>query len=186
MGQFTDAEVYRAIVAGDVEMIAGVTLKLANAIAEGGFRSAVSDAVECYNPTHDLCWVMTNLAARRASRMTGRAIERFAYAVVAEPGEGMTIALDDDAFRRKMEMASRYEDLAVDVAELTARVGLDGLRREVFSPVDPRVSLPEELSDKPYFERRGEEQVAAGKYASVLRYREHFVPFVKALIAAVA
>jgi len=185
MGRFTDEAIYRAIVDRDVDGIAAVTLELSDAIARGGFQSVVADAIELYNPAHDLCAAMTSLAVVRASRMTGRAIERFAYAVVSALGDGLTIVLDDDAFRRKMEMAHRYDDLAVDVDELTARVGVDALRREVFTPIDPNAELPDEPPEKPYFETRGEEQVAAGKYATVLRYREHFLPLVKALRDAV-
>jgi len=174
LGPLTDVDVYRAILDRDVTRIAQLTRELRDALA--GVRSVVSDAVELYNPTHDLCWVMANLATRGA--------ERFSYAVVAHPGDGMVIELDDDAFRRKMEMANRYEDLAADVEELVGRVGADALRREVFTPVDADASLPSPR-EIPYFERRGEEQVATGKYATVLRYREHFVPFVRALIDAV-
>lgn len=181
MGALTDVDVYRDVLAGDVTNIARLTKELAVAIAGGGFRSIVSDAVEFYNPTHDLCWVMANLAARVCG-----SVDRFSFAVVGHPDNGLAIELDDDAFCRKMEMATRYDDLAVDVEELIRRVGSDALRREVFTPVDPRAIAPEEPCEMPYFERRGEEQVSSGRYAVVLRYREHFAPFIKKLIDAVA
>ena len=186
IGPLTDAAVYRAIIDGDVTKISAITLELADEIARAGFRSVVSDAVERYNPTHDLCWFMANLAALRASRSTGRPIDRFSYAVVGHAGAGITITLDDEVFQRKMETARGYEDLADDVAELTARLGADGLRREVFTPTPAGAPVPEPLARKPYFESRGEEQVATGKYETVLRYDEHFVPFVRKLIATVA
>lgn len=169
MGRFTDAEVYRAIMKGDVRGIAEVMRELRSALA--GFQTIVFDAMELYNPTHDLCHVMARLAAPAAA-------EQFSYAVVEAPGEGITLNLDDDAFARKMTMARRYEDLATDIDELTSKIGLDALRREVFFPP----SQPDER--KPYYETRGEEQVRAGKYRSVLRYREHFLPFVQALSPA--
>ena len=169
MARFTDAEIYRAIMERDVRGIAEVTQELRTAL--GGFRSVVFDAMELYNPTHDLCHVVAGLAAPTSA-------ERYAYAVVEAPGEGITLPLDDEAFQRKMAMAHRYGDLAIDIDELTSRIGGDALRREVFlPPSDPR-------EKKPYYETRGEEQVRAGKYRSVLRYREHFVPFVQDLTAA--
>ena len=168
MGRFTDAEVYRAIMERDVRGIAEVTRELRVALAD--FRTVVFDAMELYNPTHDLCHVMARLAAPASA-------EQFSYAVVAAPGEGITNTLDDEAFARKMAMAHRYEELAIDIDELTSRIGTDALRRELFF----RPTVPEE--QKPYYETRGEEQVRAGKYRSVLRYREHFLPFVAALTA---
>ncbi len=169
MGRFTDAEIYRAIVERDVRAVAEVTRELQDALA--GFRTVVFDAMELYNPAHDLCHVMAGLAAPPST-------DQYAYAVVEAPGEGIVVALDDETFERKIAMAHRYGDLAADIDELTSRIGVDALRREVFFP-------PSEPQDKkPYYETRGEEQVRAGKYRSVLRYREHFLPSVQALTAA--
>lgn len=169
MGRFADGEVYRAIMEGDVRGIAEVTRELRGALAN--FRTVVFDAMELYNPTHDLCHVIGRLAAPAAA-------EQFSYAVVEAPGEGITLPLDDEAFARKLAMAHRYEDLAADIDELSSRLGAGTLRREVFF----RPSEPERKT--PYYETRGEEQVRAGKYRSVLRYREHFLPFVQSLTAA--
>ncbi|HEY2913390.1 MAG TPA: hypothetical protein VGK21_08530, partial [Candidatus Angelobacter sp.] len=36
-------------------------------------------------------------------------------------------------------------------------------------------------SGKPHYERWGEQRKAEGKYASVIRYREHIVPIVTAI-----
>jgi hypothetical protein len=170
MGRFTDAEVYRAILGGDVRQLAGVTRELKRALS--GFRTVVSDAMELYNPAHDLCHVMARLAAPSDAG-------QFSYAVVEAPGEGITLAIDDDAFARKMAMAHRYDDIATDIDELISRIGVEGLRREIFFR-----ATPVSANAKPYYEIRGEEQVRAGKYETVLRYREHFLPFVAGLRAS--
>jgi hypothetical protein len=185
VGRFTDREIYEAMIAGEVDGVLRATLDLAGSLAAGGFRSVVADALEFYNPTHDLCSVMASLATVRAVRITGRAIDRYEYAVTAPADAGKTIELDDEAFARKMKHASRYEDVAIDIEELIRNVGSDGLRREVLTPIAASAMLREPAS-KPYYEVRGEEQVAAGRYATVLRHREHFVPFVEALSAAMS
>ena len=38
---------------------------------------------------------------------------------------------------------------------------------------------------KPFYETHGEKRVAAGHYREVIRYEQHFRPFVEKLIAAV-
>src|SRR5438067_2403514 len=55
LGRFTDREIYRAILERDVAGVAAATIELANALVSGGFRTAVADAMELYNPAHDLC-----------------------------------------------------------------------------------------------------------------------------------
>lgn len=179
-GAFTDAEIYRDIMTGHVEPIASVTARLAELLRDGGFRSVVADRFEHYNPTHDLCSVVSQLAAMHADR----AIECYDYAVTEASTAGLTVDLDDDAFRRKLDMAWRYDDIAVDIRELIANIGERALRREMLRRIDPRQLLPE-LHATPYYELRGEEQVAAGKYEHVLRYGRHFVPFVAGLAASV-
>jgi hypothetical protein len=184
-GRFTEHEIYAAMMAGSIDRVFRATLDLAAALASGGFRTVVADAQEFYNPTHDLCTVMTALAVRRAARIKGQPIDRYEYAVTAAPREGTTIELDDDAFARKMEYAVRYEDLATDIEELIRTVGRDALRREVLTPVTDSSALRQPVA-KPFYEVRGEQQVSSGRYASVLRYHEHFAPFVAALTAAVS
>jgi hypothetical protein len=185
VGRFTDREIYDAMIRGEIDGVLRATLDLAGSFAAGGFRSVVADGLEFYNPTHDLCSVMAGLATVQAARISGRAIDRYEYAVTAPAGDGTTIELDDQAFARKMEHARRYEDVALDVEELIRNVGSEGLRREVLTPVGASAVLREPAS-KPYYEVRGEEQVAAGRYATVLRHRAHFVPFVAALSTAMS
>jgi len=173
MGRFTDREIYRAIIDGDVDPLVKVTTELADALATQGIRSVIADAFELYNPAHDLCSVITNLALS----LCGTPIQRYEFAVTAAPGSGVTIELDDAAFERKMETARRCQDLTIDVDELIARYGLDHLHREVLTPIDPEAPMPRPAW-KPHYEVCGEERVAAGRYEKVLRYDEHFAPFV--------
>jgi hypothetical protein len=185
MGRFTDREIYQAIIEGEIDGVLRATLDLAGSLADGRFRAVVADAQEFYNPTHDLCSVIASLAVLHAVRISGCGIDRYEYAVTAAAGAGTTIVLDDEAFARKMQCANRYEDVAADIEELNRNVGADALRREVLTPIAASALLRKPRT-KPYYEVRGEEQVAAGRYASVLRHRDHFAPFVASLTAAMA
>lgn len=185
-GRFTDQEIYRHLIDGDFDDLASLTLHLSGLLREGGFRSVVTDRFEHYNPTHDLCSVIARLAATHA----GLSTHCYDYAVTEAASGRERIELDDAAFRRKLDMAGRYEDIAVDIHELIAKIGEEALRHEALRQIDPEESLPRPRG-KAYYERRGEEQVAAGKYARVLRYEEHFLPFVENLasrlrVAAIA
>jgi hypothetical protein len=139
----------------------------------------VADAFELYNPTHDLCSVIASLAAERAG------LPRYEYAVTQPPSsEGETLNLDDTALARKLAAANRCEVLRVEVETLIATIGIDGLRREVLRPVTT-VELPK-LAAKPFYEVHGEKRVAAGQYGTVIRYEQHFRPFVEHLTRTLA
>jgi hypothetical protein len=185
MAAFTDREIYRLLLNGDVDPVLAMTLELADSFVEHGIRSVVADAFELYNPTHDLCSFVASLAAKRASIATGRGIARHDYAVTEAPsGEGETIVLDDAAFARKLAAADRCEQLKLEVDGLIARIGVNALRREVLRPVSSAVGLTKPAAT-PFYEVHGEKRVASGQYTTVIRYEQHFRPFVEKLIAAV-
>lgn len=188
-GRFTDTELYRAIVGGDVERVAEATRQLSDALASTGVEQVVCDAWEDYNPAHDLCRVMTALAVERARTMSGRAIAFYDYCVVGPtgatgaPGE-IVITLDDEALVRKLAAARAFDALQNDVEE-QLRDGSEPFRIECLRLASLGVALPQPAG-KPAYELYGEARVAEGRYTTVLRYREHFVPFVEALAGAVA
>lgn len=180
LGAFTDREIYRALLDGDVDRTVAMTLQLADDLLEHGIRSVVTDAFETYNPTHDLASVVTRLAAERAG--LARVYE---YAVTEIPfSDGETLELDDAALSRKIAAAQGCAELQLEVRSLIERIGLDALRREVFRPIATAIALPG-LPSKPFYETHGEQRVAAGQYGTVIRYEEHFRPFVETLRAAV-
>jgi hypothetical protein len=185
MAGFTDREIYRMLLNGNVDPVLAMTLELADGLIEHGIRSVVADAFELYNPTHDLCSAVASLAAERAGLATNRRIARYEFAVTEAPSAGgETVELDDVAVARKMAVAHRYEALSSEVESLIARIGEDALKREVLSPIGTSVKLPNPAS-KPFYETHGEKRVAAGHYSTVIRYEQHFRPFVETLMRTV-
>lgn len=185
MGAVTDREIYRMLLSGDVDPVAAMTFALADSLIEHDIRSVVADAFEWYNPTHDLCSAVASLAAERATRATGRSIARYEYAVTeASSDDGETLELDEAAVARKIAAARRCQALSFEVESLIARIGVDALRREVLRPAAAAVERSKPAS-KPFYETHGEQRVAAGRYETVIRYEQHFRPFVETLTASV-
>lgn len=184
MGAFTDVEIYDALLRGDVTRVLAATETIAESLVTRGIRAVVADAFEFYNPTHDLCSIVATLALSRAERITGTTIERYEYAVTqASAAGGLVTELDGDQVERKMTAAYRFENLTSDVDALLAAIGRDEVSREVLRPISSIIELPAPVS-RPYYEVHGEARVASGRYRTVLRYEQHFVPFVRELAAA--
>lgn len=177
MAPFTDVEIYDAIMQRDLKKLTDVTLRLADAFVDADF--VVTDAWESYNPTHDICRIVGELATERASRPLYEYPVVQNFEISGEDNE-IVIHLDDDAAERKIASAYAYSELRGDVDEMLRSAGVEQLRLEVLRP-----ARPPETSGKPFYETRGEQQVAAGRYSVVLRHREHLQPFVEALADAV-
>lgn len=185
MGAFTDVEIYDAMMSGDIGRLVGVTEAIAESLVRYGVQSVVADAFEFYNPTHDLCAVVATLAAARAGANASTRIGRYDYPLTTgAAGKGIVIPLDPTDVERKLAAAYRFANLTDDVDQLLRDVGTEDVGRELLRPVSASLELPVPAR-KPYYELRGEERVASGRYRTVLRYEQHFVPFVQALAEAV-
>jgi hypothetical protein len=97
--------------------------------------------------------------------------------VRARAADDVVMALDESALRRKIDAALRYDELRNETEEDIRKNGLDAFRTERLHVVDGARTV--EPSGIPYYEKRGEEQVNAGRYDEVLRYRPHFAQFVE-------
>jgi hypothetical protein len=154
-------------------------MRIAQELAEKRVTIVVADKFEFYNPTHDLSAVVANIATAHAAETLGRAIARYDFAVVdAPPADGDGLDLDDAALERKLAAANAIEELKSEIEQLIGTIGIGGLRREVLRPLPANSELPQPTG-KPLYEMYGEEKVASGRYDTVLRYKDHFLPFVQ-------
>lgn len=187
-GAFTDHELYRLVMQQDAAPLAAVTLLLARDLVDHDIAMVVADAWEGYNPAHDLCRVIAALAVEHARRLTPRDLQLFDYAVTGRSridgasGE-IVVTLDDAALARKLAASFAYPELRGDVDDLMREHGVEGMRHEVLRPATEDALT---FREKPFYEIRGEQQVAAGRYTSVLRWSEHMRPLVERLRALVA
>jgi hypothetical protein len=117
------------------------------------------------------------------ARRSGVDVALYEYAVVDGPASlaGEVFELDDDAFAAKMSAARLLSPALTDVDALLARFGEAAFRRETFRPVEDWTTDRFAAGARPRYEHFGEERVAAGLYARVIRHREHVVPLRAAL-----
>jgi hypothetical protein len=188
-GRFSDHALYRAMMTGDVEPIAAATLEIVESLVSHDIDVVVADSCEFYNPGHDLCRVVANLAVERAGAARGKTIRNYDYSVTGSPdvhgadGEEMTV-LDDASLQRKLDAAMLYPELKRDVESALRLYKPEAFRVEALRPVPADGAIPRP-DGQPLYESTGEEHVAAGRFPTVLRHAGHFKPFVAALSAAV-
>jgi len=143
----------------------------------------VGDAVEGYNPVHDLC----RLIAGAAIVISGVPTKQYEYAVVNHPhsigAAAMVIELDAAEYAAKMERARGQAAVLADIDELLSQHGADAYRREALCPVVDWTAIDGDAP--PLYERYGEERVAAHRYTKVIRRSEHMLPLRDALRAEV-
>lgn len=188
-GRFKDAEIYAAILDNNVDLF----MELAEELGEGLVREAVEyvvgDAIEGYNPIHDLCRSVINAAVEHVNRINNTRIANFDFLVVGQPDsrsdqgrtEEICLRLDEVALARKLAAAELYLELTDDVNKMTSDLGIAAFQLEVLRPVISAPRADGLIQAQPFYEQYGEKRVAQGFYRHVIRYQEHIVPIVDSL-----
>jgi len=186
LGRFTDRQLYEVILDGRIDPLAEVVDTIAGVLAELEIEHVAGDAIEGFNPSHDLCRVLADAAVREASTRTGRAIASYDFPLEGRPDACHAAGclrreLDESELARKLAAARSYPEMADEVERAIGRYGVEPFRVECLRPVDPETDLESMIEEPPFYERHGERQVAAGHYRRVLRFREHFLPLARSL-----
>src|SRR6266852_1436185 len=209
-GRLTDAEIYQAILDHDFELFLEITEEFAERLALDEAESVAGDAIEGFNPAHDVCRLIINAAVEIARCCYGRTIVNRDFLLVGPhdsyPPElrarATWLRLSDDAFQRKLKMARGFQELRSEIdaaldgdlqvlrqnAELGANLtlqynslGLEAYRVECLRPVLEKLINQDFADQLPFYETYGELRVAEGNYQSVIRYRKHILPIANAL-----
>jgi hypothetical protein len=172
-----DAVVYRALLDANIPFFLRVTESLARALEYYRIDMVVGDAAEGYNSVHDI-W---RLLIDTAIALTPQRILNLSYPLVGgHATPTFFVELDDEALQRKLVAAQQYAELDDEVREQLARFGVEHFRTETFTRIEGMSLL--DVPNRPhYYETHGEEQMQAGRYPAVIRFRDHVLPVVKAL-----
>jgi hypothetical protein len=185
-GRLTDAEIYSAIINLEFERFIDLTAELARALVSEQIDYVVGDAIEGYNPAHDVCRFMINAAVAIANRQAGKLLLNFEISLTSQSdkfrertdGE-VRLDLDEERLLKKLKVAQAYPGMAAEVDRILSEEGMPALQTERLRPVS--YTTRDGCAETPYYEIHGEKQVEAGRYHQVLRYNEHVRPLEEAL-----
>jgi len=188
-GRYPDKEVYALLLDGRRDVFVELTEELAAALADAGVDLVAGDAVEGFNPVHDVCRFLLDGAVRMASRQTGRELRNYEFVLDTAPDSGpessrtqaLWLRLDDAAMERKLAAAQAYPEMRDEVDAAIRRFGRAAFAVECLQPAATRSRVAQFESDPPYYERGGQMRVGQGVYREIIRYREHVWPVFAAI-----
>ena len=186
-GRFTDIDIYKAVLDSNFQLFTKLTDELTHDLVSGGITYVVGDAMEGYNPAHDVCRMVINASVELARARLGHEIANFDFSLVGDPSatgdgdEAICLRLEESVHRQKLAAAGAYSELSMDVGDALGSFGADAfqveyIRRVYNSPFGAGV-----FEEPPFYERYGEKQVSEGHYDEVLRHEQHVVPLAEAL-----
>jgi hypothetical protein len=183
-GRYSDKQMYRMLLDGRTDVFVQLATEIADALMAAGVESVAGDAVEGFNPSHDVCRFVIDGAVDIFRRRTGRPIENREFVLDSRPddcpeavrAETMWIRLDDAALDRKIDAALQYPELRDEVQAALARFGRNAFGVECLRPATTTLMIERFERELPIYERHGEQRRREGRYNDVIRYRQHVLP----------
>jgi hypothetical protein len=192
-GRYADKEIYRLLLDGRVDVFVDLVDELAEAFVAAAVDTVAGDAVEGFNPSHDVCRFVIDGAVALANRRTGRRIDNRDFVLDGRPdacpeasrAAATWLRLDDRALDRKIDAALQYPELRPEVDAALARFGRRAFAIECLRPATTAQTLDAFRAELPAYERYGEQRVREGRYRDIIRYRQHVLPVRAAIETAV-
>ena len=208
-GRITDARVYRAMLARDTGFFIELAEDLTEVLTLGRFDYVVCEAVEGYNPTHDMCRMLTGAALARSNHRSDHHTQGYEFSLIkrgpshndAPQEDSIYLRLDDAELDEKINTMRAhphlrdevnagldgealralrdYPELAAEVQSLVEGMGPEAFRFEHLRKIYEAV-MPTTPSI-PFYERYGEMLVRSGRYNQAIRFTEHMAPIVESL-----
>ena len=184
----TDRAIYDAILTGNLQLFENLLETIARSLIANEIDFVAGDAVEGFNPSHDICRFLIDGAVETVKRRTGRIISNYEIRLTAlEKGqpdrhdhECRHLILSPDALEEKLQAAYAYQGLEAEAREHMRACGLEYFRTECFRSATPRQSA-DLAAHTPFYEKVGQQRVQDGIYKTPLRYRDHVMPVIDAI-----
>lgn len=182
----SDAQIYKAVLEQDLDFFVGVAAQIRDLLVAESFDAVVGDGSEGYNPTHDICRLLINAAVVSAAHQ-GRHVLNYSFPLMGHPNSGeptaddILVELTDEQLQQKIELIMAYGAeaggmLTAEIADTFDKFGQQAFKQERLFSTRPVQADPPPATDKPFYERHGEQRVAEGVYRYVIRYNAHIRP----------
>ena len=173
-------------------MFVALVEELAEVFVAAGIDAVAGDAVEGFNPSHDVCRFVIDGAVALASRRTGRPIDNRDFVLEARPDTcpeasrdaATWIRLDDAALDCKIDAALHAPSCGPRCTARWSASAAAPSPLECLRPVTAALAADVD-SELPFYERYGEQRVREGRYAEIIRHRQHVLPVRAAIEAAI-
>jgi len=191
-GTYTDEQIYQQILAKNFDFFRDLQKQITSILIEHEINVIVGDAIEGYNPSHDLCRCLVEGAVDQVRMANGNTPLNYEFPLVAHPAVwsdqpgSECFRLNDEATAWKLDQIRSYAQtvggtLLTEVDEFLKEFGEKALAEEWLTASYTAATLKQYTNNRPFYETHGRKQVAAGYYKQAILFNEHILPLIAAL-----
>ena len=188
MGYFTDKEIYRIVLENDFTVLLDLVKEIQLDFEQNNIEAVMGDAIEGFNPAHDLCRYLINNIVLSAEKKTNKSLLNFDFLLdgimnAQTAGEIISVSLTDEDFERKTKAAEEYKELATELKYAVEKYGKETFKVEHIRKVSPPYVNTAWEGEIPFYEKYAKEKIKEGKYQEVITYKNHLLPLLNNLVA---
>lgn len=182
---FTDIELYNIVLEQNFSEILFYKNSLKDIIIRNDYDIIVGDALEGFNPTHDICrYLINGILSDISVNNNSKTILNYDFVLDSAPNNisldnnigGLSLKLSDEEFQMKLNAAMSYPELKYEVDTAIEKYGKEVFLWESFGRVLDINQISNWNSLRPYYEEFGEKRVNEGSYSSIITFEKHIKP----------
>lgn len=189
---FTDKELYNIILSGDLDKIRQVKDLLLNSIKENNYDQIFGDALEGFNPTHDICrYIINGIVSELEKSNPSKSILNYDFVLDKGPNNlsheensnGFSLQLSQSELDMKVQAALNYPELKAEVEMAVERFGLSSFSWESYGIITDLNQTISWETPFPHYEEIGKKRVASGSYTTCIEFEKHIKPIAEICLA---
>jgi hypothetical protein len=181
---FTDKEIYDFILNENIRAIGKIRDKILNEVLTQGYDLLIGDALEGFNPTHDLCRYIINSVVKNAIKNISYKLDSVSSnkSNLISDESVFNFFLSEKEFNEKYTAALNYPELQFELDKAIQLYGKDAFMNEEYEVVEDIEMISNWSTPYPFYENYGKEKVRDGIYQHSIEFEKHMKPIAMALL----
>lgn len=177
---YSDRQIYDLILSNSIDSFLRIKLTLKEFILKNEFQMIVGDALEGFNPSHDLCRYLINSIVVELKN-EGFEIKNYDFfqddvrknQVSEKKDEDIVLELNKNELQKKMDACMNYPEIKSEVDKFVAHFGKEFFALEFFRKVKDPKMITSWDTEFPYYEEFGKRRIAEGAYEQLISFENH-------------
>lgn len=176
---YSDRQIYDLILSNSIDSFLSTKLALKEFILEQKYQVILGDALEGFNPSHDLCrYLINSIVIDLENKIEIKNYEFFQDDVrknqtsVKKP-EDIILELNEDELQKKMDACINYPEIKSEVDKFVAQYGKSFFTLEFFRKVEEPKKIIGWDTEFPYYEEFGRKRIVEGTYKQLISFENH-------------
>lgn len=186
---YSDRQIYDLILSNSIDSFLRSKSVLKEFILEQKYRVIVGDALEGFNPSHDLCRYLINSIVIEMEKENKVKIENYDFFQddvrknqTSDKKTGdIILELNEDELQKKMDACINYPKIKSEVDKFVSNFGKDFFALEFFRKINDPTKIVGWDTDFPYYEEFGRKRIAEGTYKQLISFDTHMMKLAQAL-----